>query len=125
MIAWATIQSTDRRFFHKNVALLCLVMSMTYFTMASNLGWVGVPVEFQRSSDKVSGATRQIFWVRYIGWYVLKALQESQSTDLYAGLSHSHWSSRTSTLLRGCPGRLSVMLPCSPGSSSLDVFSGR
>lgn len=68
VLAWAQLQSADRRFYHKTVALSCLVMSMTYFTMASNLGWVGIPVEWQRSSDKVAGATRQIFWVRYIGW---------------------------------------------------------
>ncbi|KAF2692143.1 family A G protein-coupled receptor-like protein, partial [Lentithecium fluviatile CBS 122367] len=68
VLAWAQLQGLNRRFYLKNVALSCVIMSITYFTMASNLGWVGIPVEWQRSSDKVAGTTRQIFWVRYIGW---------------------------------------------------------
>ncbi|KAF2640126.1 FDD123 protein [Massarina eburnea CBS 473.64] len=68
MLAWAQLQSLDRRFYHKTVALSCLVMAMTYFTMASNLGWVGIAVEWVREGERVAGATRQIFWVRYIGW---------------------------------------------------------
>ncbi|KAF1963696.1 family A G protein-coupled receptor-like protein [Byssothecium circinans] len=67
MLAWSQLQSLDRRFYQKTVALSCLIMSMTYFTMAGNLGWVGIVVEWNRSDDNVSGATRQIFWVRYIG----------------------------------------------------------
>lgn len=52
----------------------CFVMSFTYFTYASNLGWAGVYVEFFHVtvSDPLSskGFLRQIFYAKFIGWFV-------------------------------------------------------
>ncbi|KAK2871919.1 hypothetical protein FQN49_002696 [Arthroderma sp. PD_2] len=65
---------------HPNVRLLyylsalsCYVLSMTYFAMGANIGWVAVEVEFARDSQFVINSgldnpTRQIFWIRYAGW---------------------------------------------------------
>ena len=38
--------------------------------MASNLGYAAIPVEFTRSNPKVAGVLREIFYVRYIDWFV-------------------------------------------------------
>jgi len=43
-----------------------MVAAISYFSMASNLGWTGIAVEFKRSSPKEAGHVRQIFYVRYI-----------------------------------------------------------
>ena len=56
-----------RRLFYYILALTALVTGIAYFIMASNLGWTAIQVEFRRSSPKVAGNLRQIFYVRYIG----------------------------------------------------------
>lgn len=43
-----------------------MIAAIAYFTMASNLGWTGIAVEFRRSDPKVAGTIRQIFYVRHI-----------------------------------------------------------
>jgi len=43
-----------------------MVAAISYFSMASNLGWTGIAVEFRRSDPKEAGPIRQIFYVRYI-----------------------------------------------------------
>lgn len=46
---------------------------MGYFAMAADLGWVGVEVEFVREDfSALAGGypTRQVFWIRYVTWYV-------------------------------------------------------
>lgn len=60
----------QNRIFHYITASITLVASVAYFTMASNLGYTGVMVEFMRSDPHVAGATREIFYVRYIDWFV-------------------------------------------------------
>jgi bacteriorhodopsin len=47
-----------------------MVATIAYFTMGSNLGYAAVPVEFQRSDPKVRGIAREIFYVRYIDWFI-------------------------------------------------------
>jgi bacteriorhodopsin len=42
--------------------------------MASDLGFVPIAVEFQRSEHTVSGTLRQIFYVRYIDWFLTTPL---------------------------------------------------
>lgn len=68
LLGWSQTLTVGRRLFHNTAALVTLVTAITYFTMASNLGWTGIGVEWSRSRSQVAGATRQIFWVRYIGW---------------------------------------------------------
>ena len=58
------------RIFHYITAAITLVASIAYFTMASNLGYAAIPVEFVRSNPKVAGLYREIFYVRYIDWFV-------------------------------------------------------
>lgn len=62
------------RIFHYITAAITMVASIAYFTMASNLGYASIFVEFARSNSKVSGATREIFYVRYIDWFVTTPL---------------------------------------------------
>ena len=64
-----------KRLFHYITAAITLVASIAYFSMASNLGWAAIPVEFQRHSNHlVSGDMRQVFYVRYIDWVITTPL---------------------------------------------------
>ena len=49
------------RLFHYITAAITMIAAIAYFSMASNLGWTGIRVEFPRSNPKVSGDMRQIF----------------------------------------------------------------
>jgi len=65
---------TDR-VFHYITASITLVAAVAYFTMASNLGWAPIEVEFVRTyNPKVSGFVREIFYVRYIDWFITTPL---------------------------------------------------
>lgn len=46
------------------------VLGFTYFVVASNLGWAGVPVEFDNIVTSEGLGIRQIFYARYIGWFL-------------------------------------------------------
>ncbi|MCJ1337753.1 ion channel activity [Bachmanniomyces sp. S44760] len=59
------------RIFHYITAAITLIASIAYFTMASNLGFTPIIVEYIRSNPKVGGMMggyREIFYVRYIDW---------------------------------------------------------
>jgi hypothetical protein len=58
------------RVFHYITAAITMTAAVAYFTMASNLGYAAIQVEFARSNPKVSGQLREIFYVRYIDWFV-------------------------------------------------------
>jgi len=64
----------EQRVFHYITAAITMVAAIAYFSMASNLGWTGIQVEFQRSNPKVAGTIRQIFYVRYIDWVITTPL---------------------------------------------------
>lgn len=70
----------SQRLFHYITAAITLVAAIAYFSMGSNLGWTAIQVEFQRSNPKVAGTMRQIFYVRYIDWFVTTPLL---LTDLF------------------------------------------
>ena len=58
-------------------AICCYVASMCYFLMARNSGWVAIEVEFVREGQMAIAQgqpTRQIFWIRYVSWYVVYSL---------------------------------------------------
>lgn len=57
------------RIFHYITAGVTLVAAIAYFTMASNLGWTPIDVEFRRPKPVVRGINREIFYVRYVDWY--------------------------------------------------------
>ena len=56
--------------FHYITAAICFVACIAYFTMASNLGYAAILVEFERSDPVVAGLYREIFYVRYIDWVI-------------------------------------------------------
>ena len=61
----------SHRIFHYITAGITMVAAIAYFTMGSDLGETGIPVEFVRDNKpKVAGLVREIFYVRYIDWYV-------------------------------------------------------
>jgi len=62
------------RIFHYLSAAITLIAGIAYFTLASNLGWTGIAVEFPRSNPRVAGTIRQIFYVRYIDWFLTTPL---------------------------------------------------
>ncbi|KAB8356685.1 hypothetical protein FH972_024261 [Carpinus fangiana] len=64
----------EKRIFHYITASITLVASIAYFSMASNIGWAPITVEFQRSASTVSGNVREIFYVRYIDWFITTPL---------------------------------------------------
>ncbi|MCJ1300525.1 ion channel activity [Hypocenomyce scalaris] len=64
----------SHRIFHYITAGITLVASIAYFTMGSNLGFTPIHVEFMRSNPKVAGSYREIFYVRYIDWFITTPL---------------------------------------------------
>lgn len=62
------------RIFHYITAAITMVASIAYFSMASNLGFTPIAVEYRRSNPVVSGVYREIFYVRYIDWMVTTPL---------------------------------------------------
>ena len=67
------------RLFHYITAMITLVACIAYFSMGSGLGQTPITVEFGRpNSAMVGGAglhgTREIFYVRYIDWFVTTPL---------------------------------------------------
>ena len=64
----------SERLFHYITAAITMIACIAYFCMGSNLGWTGIHVEFMRSNPRVSGDLRQIFYVRYIDWFLTTPL---------------------------------------------------
>lgn len=50
--------------------MINFVAAIAYFSMGSNLGWAAIGVEFERPNPKVGGLNRQIFYARYIDWFL-------------------------------------------------------
>jgi len=64
----------SERLFHYITAAITMIAAIAYFSMGANLGWTGIQVEFERSDSKVHGNIRQIFYVRYIDWFLTTPL---------------------------------------------------
>jgi len=64
---------THRAFYYILSAVL-FITALDYYAMASDLGFVPIPVEFQRTRHTVAGAARQIWYSRYIDWFITDAL---------------------------------------------------
>jgi len=66
----------SHRLFHYITAAITLVAAIAYFSMASGLGQTPIQVEFARGSrfGAVNDGTREIFYVRYIDWFVTTPL---------------------------------------------------
>ena len=70
IVGLSFMKPRSHRIFHYITASITMVAGIAYFTMGSDLGETGIPVEFIRNNPKVSGMVREIFYVRYIDWYV-------------------------------------------------------
>lgn len=46
------------------------ILGFNYFVDASNLGWAGVPVEFDNIVTSEGLGIRQVFYARFIGWFL-------------------------------------------------------
>lgn len=68
VIAWTYSTNPRRRVFHYFSIAILLVATIYYFVLASDLGGHAVPVEFRRYG--LIGRTRQVFWVRWIGYFI-------------------------------------------------------
>lgn len=67
-IGLAGTKKRSDRIFHYITSGVTMVAAIAYFSMASNLGWASIEVEFVRSDSVVRGLSREIFYVRYIDW---------------------------------------------------------
>lgn len=62
------------RMFHYITAAVVFVACIAYFSMGSNLGFTPIQVEYPRSNPVVRGQYREIFYVRYIDWFITTPL---------------------------------------------------
>lgn len=62
------------RIFHYITAGITMVAAIAYYSMGANLGWTPIGVEFSRSDSDVRGVNREIFYVRYIDWFITTPL---------------------------------------------------
>jgi len=74
LLAHSIRLAPTNRFFHHLLLAALVVATISTFTIASDLGFVPIAVEFVRFHPKVAGATRQIFYVRYIDWFLTTPL---------------------------------------------------
>ncbi|PIL24050.1 transporter [Ganoderma sinense ZZ0214-1] len=64
VVGWAFSRPRGTRLFHQIAIVVLTTGSLAYFSMASDLGWTPVEVEFRGEG------TRQIWYVRYINWFI-------------------------------------------------------
>ncbi|KAK1509267.1 bacteriorhodopsin [Colletotrichum costaricense] len=63
------------RIFHYITATITFIACIAYFSMGAGLGQVPIQVEFPRNNSQVGGAgTREIYYVRYIDWFITTPL---------------------------------------------------
>lgn len=66
--ATSFIAKSGEKIFHYLFTIALLIGSLTYFAVASDLGWEVITVA---DSKPVGGLwTRQVFWVEYVNWVV-------------------------------------------------------
>lgn len=68
VIAWTYTTNPRRRAFHYFSTAILLVATIYYFVLASNLGGHAVVVEFRNYG--LARRTREVFWVRWIGYFI-------------------------------------------------------
>lgn len=69
-------QPRGNRLFHYITAGITMVAAIAYFSMGAGLGQAPINVEFPRpgSAQVGSAGSREIFYVRYIDWFVTTPL---------------------------------------------------
>lgn len=80
-ISLAITKPRQKRVFHYITAAITMVAAVAYFSMASHLGWTGIPVEYQRDDPKVAGVNREIYYVRYVSMKALREVCMSANTS--------------------------------------------
>jgi bacteriorhodopsin len=66
-------RSSNERLFHNNAVATLFFFCIGYYTMASDLGWHGIQAEFNHQTvtpSSVIPGIRQIFYTRYIVWFL-------------------------------------------------------
>lgn len=61
------------RLFYNITSVALLIMSVSYFTTAANLGWAPVHAEFNHvtvANQATEPGFRQVFYVRFIAWFL-------------------------------------------------------
>ncbi|KAF7791308.1 hypothetical protein EIP86_002322 [Pleurotus ostreatoroseus] len=66
IIVLNVLRPKGTRVFHQLALVATVTASIAYFSMASDLGATGIVTEFRSG-----GETRQIFYVRYIQWFIV------------------------------------------------------
>ncbi|KII95500.1 hypothetical protein PLICRDRAFT_98672 [Plicaturopsis crispa FD-325 SS-3] len=66
--AWQFTRPVGQRLFHQLPVIILTVASLAYFSMASNLGRTPIYVEYTHGRE--GNITRDIFYVRYIQWFI-------------------------------------------------------
>jgi len=67
------LRPTNERLFFYNAIASLFFLTITYYTMASDLGWTGIQAEFNHatvSKPRETPGIRQIFYARYVGWFL-------------------------------------------------------
>ncbi|EGO00578.1 hypothetical protein SERLA73DRAFT_178420 [Serpula lacrymans var. lacrymans S7.3] len=67
-IFWHGASVKRHRYFHQIPIIVLTVSTIAYFSMASDLGYTTIPAEFGRNYG--GHPTRQIWYVRYIQWFI-------------------------------------------------------
>ncbi|EXJ58878.1 hypothetical protein A1O7_06308 [Cladophialophora yegresii CBS 114405] len=62
------------RIFYYITAAINLTAMLAYYAMGSHQGWAPINVEYQRSWSKVAGVNREIYYARYIDWFITTPL---------------------------------------------------
>ena len=72
----AMTKPQTHRVFHYITAAITATATIAYFAMGSNLGQVPIQAEFVRpySHEVAAAGTREIFWVRYVDWFITTPL---------------------------------------------------
>jgi len=90
MVTWMWLRPKTQRVLHLLPIVILTATSVTYFTMASNLGSTPITAEFygnHHQNEAGDPATRAIWYARYIGWTLslpLVVLEVLLSTGLPA-----------------------------------------
>ena len=67
-IGLSTRKPRTHRVFHYITAAICLTAFIAYFSLAANLGFTPIAVQYLRGNRRVRGVWRQVFYARYIDW---------------------------------------------------------
>jgi len=85
--------ANERLFFFSSISSV-FVLAITYYTLASDLGWTGIATEFGHVGSS-AGEFRQIFYARYVGWF----LAFPGFIGSFAVLSAAPWSTTIFSIL--------------------------